>query len=78
MRLQQAGVRADGMHMHPVQGLGGGDQRIGHGAGRKVDDQVVDGIARAALDDIQGQNVCAHGAERNGDRPQTSGTVSEL
>lgn len=47
MRLQQAGVRADGMHMHPVQGLGGGDQRIGHGAGRKVDDQVVDGIARS-------------------------------
>ena len=66
MRLEQPGVWPDAVDPHAVEVLGRGDQHVGHGAGRQVDDQIVDRITRPALHHVERQDVCADRAERNG------------
>ncbi len=64
--FQQSGVRADAVDVHALDVFCGGDQGVGHRAGRKFDHQIVDGVAGAALDDVEGQDVGTHRTECDG------------
>ena len=66
MRLEQAGVWPDAVDSHPIEVLRRGDQHVGHGPGRQLDDQVVDGIVGSPLHHVERQDVGAHRAERHG------------
>ena len=76
--FQQAGVRPDGVHPDTVETLGGGDQRVWHGAGRQFDHQVVDGVSRSALDDVERQDVGADRAQGDGKRAEATGPIDQL
>ena len=66
VRLEQAGVRADGVDVDAVDLLGGGDEHVGHRTRGQVDDEIVDRVSGAAFDDVEGQDVGADRAERHG------------
>ena len=66
VRFEQPGVRPDAVHIDAVELLGGGDEHVGHRAGGQIDHQIVDRIARGPLDHVEGQDVGAHRAERDG------------
>jgi hypothetical protein len=52
VRLQQPGVRADGVDVNAGQAFGRGDHHVGHRTGRQIDHQIVDRVAGAALHDV--------------------------
>ncbi|CNV98500.1 Uncharacterised protein [Mycobacterium tuberculosis] len=78
MGFQQAGVRADAVYPDAVQRLGSSDQRVGHRSRGQFDHQVVDRIAVAALDHVEREDVGAHRAERDRQRPKAARPVGQL
>lgn len=76
--FQQAGVRADAVYPDAVQRLGSSDQRVGHRSRGQFDHQVVDRIAVAALDHVEREDVGAHRAERDRQRPKAARPVGQL
>ncbi len=66
VRLEQPGVRANGVDVDAVEPFGGRDQHVRHRSRRQFDHEIVDRIPRRPLDNVEGQDVGAHRAERHG------------
>ena len=88
VRVDLPGVGPDRFDLDALDGGGRGDQRVGELVRRQFDDEVVDGVARTALDHVQAENVRAgvaqrarHGAEGAGavrqDDPQQVGHLGQ-
>ena len=78
VRLQQAGVRADGVDVDPLMCSAAVMSMSGIAPGGQFDHQIVDGVAGAAFDDVEGQDVGAHRTERDGQRAEAARSVLQL
>ena len=78
VRLEQTGVRPDGVDVHAGDVLGRRDQHVGHRSRRQLDHQVVDRVSGGALDDVEGQDVGTHRTERHGQGAEAAGPVVQL
>ena len=70
----------DGTHVFDVDTVDLGDlldQQVEEVLRRQLDDQLVDGAARAALEDVDSDHVATHGADAAGHRAQGAGPVRE-
>jgi hypothetical protein len=75
VRLEQTGVGADGVDVDAFDPFGGRDQGVRHRAGRQFDHEVVNGVSRGPLDNVEGEDVGAHRAERYGQGAEAARSV---
>ena len=78
VRLEQPGVRADGVDVDAAELFGSGDEHVGHRTRRQFDHEIVDRIARGAFDDVEGQDVGAYRPERHGQRAEAARSILQL
>ena len=76
--LEESGVGSDAVDVDAVEVLGSGDEHVGHGPGGKFDNEVVDGVSRRTLDDVEGQDVGAHRPQRHGKGAEAAWSVLQL
>ena len=78
VRLEQPGVRADGVDIDAVELFRRSDEHVGHRARRQFDHEIVDCIARGAFDDVKGQDVGTYRTERHGQRAEAARSILQL
>ena len=72
------GVAVDPHDADALDAVARGDDRVGHGAGRGLEQDVVDGRAVALLDDLDGLDVAAGLTDGPGDAAQGPRDVGQL
>ena len=62
----------------PFELVAGGDQGVGHGLGGQGEDEVVNGVSIALLDDLHGRDVRVDRPHRRGHLAEGAGDVRDL
>ena len=64
--------------LDPFELVTGGDQGVGHGLGGQGEDEVVNGVSIALLDDLHGRDVRVDRPHRRGHLAKGAGDVRDL